>query len=114
MPFRPIRKIGRACPASVCSLAPWVRALHRVGRRHAEQPESVANDDLRGARENQARVAQLRIVYDDLMRAVIRVEIVRQIAQIMHERMRRSLEGALLDDLWIEAQALDQRLFLRL
>jgi len=77
-------------------------------RRHAEQPESVANDDLRGKRENQPRVAQPRIVNDDLMRAVIRVEIVRQVAQIMHERMRRSLERALLDDLGIDTQALDQ------
>ena len=48
------------------------------------------------------------------MRAVVGVKVVGQIPEVVHQGVRRALHGALLDDLGIEVEPLDQQHLLRL
>ena len=68
----------------------------------AETPsrlQAVAYHDLRGERETHARIAERRIVDQELVRAVVGVEVVRQIAQVAHQRVRCAVHGGVLDGL---------------
>ena len=69
---------------------------------------------LRRQRQIQPRIAQAGIIDDELMRAVIGVEIVRQVPQVVHQRVRCALRRALPDDFRERAHALDQLQLLRL
>ena len=75
--------------------------------------ETVANDDLSGEGEVEARGSKRRLVDEDLVSAVEGVKVICQVAQIMHQGVRCAIRRALLDDFRERAQALDQLLFLR-
>ena len=55
--------------------------------------QAVANHDLCGQRQIDPRVAQRRIFDEELVRAVVGVKIVGQVAQIMHQRVRARAAG---------------------
>ena len=73
--------------------------LHGVGRGDAQQAQSVTYDDLRGERKTHARIPQRRIIDQELMRAVVGVKVVGQIAKVVHQRMRGTIRGGVLDGL---------------
>ena len=74
--------------------------------------QAVAYHDLRGERETHARIPERRIVDQELVRAVVGVEVVRQVTQIDHQRVRCAVQGGVLDGLRKRAEALDQPLLL--
>ena len=95
-------------------VARHLAGLHRIGRRNAHQMQAVANDRLGGEGEAQSRIAQRLVLDQKLVRAVVGVEVVRQIPQVMHQRVGGPLQGAVLHGLGIAREALDELDFLRL
>ena len=80
---------GLAALGSVVACrAPSAWPLHRLGRGDAQELEAVAYHGLRREREIEPRIAQAGILDDELVRAVVGVEIIRQVPQIVHQGVR--------------------------
>src|SRR3569832_662825 len=67
--------------------------LHRVRCRDTEQREAVAYHLLHGLEEIESRIAQHRRFHQEMMRDVITVEFVGELAEIVRDDVTASLEG---------------------
>ena len=64
-----------------------------------EQRQAVAQHLLHAEHQRQARVAQRGVLDDECLGVVVGVEDVGELAQVVHQRVRRAVDGRLLQHL---------------
>src|SRR5690606_31030170 len=80
----------------------------------AQYAEARGDHLLRRRDQGEARIAYDLLVNDERVGVVIRVKIVREVAQVVHQVVRCAIRGGELDDLRVPAHRTHERFLVRL